>query len=217
MKLKTFSSATIPQSASLTLTALVLLQSLSLAQTNTTNQDSTINATKEPPVKLFEPYPPKPSAEAPAGWEIHILEGSVIENLTVLRNKREIKVTVPAYELVPIPINGENLLFTKDPGFDPTLGAAQTNTIGALLTQYLESVTQLQTKLDNSIQELEATLKNNTPNTKDAPTKDPTGPKQPPAPTAASPQTATNISDSTTPTPPKDVKTEPSPTPSPAR
>ena len=107
--------------------------------------------------KLFEPYAPKPSGATPDGWEIQILEGSQIENKTTLVNKREIKVTVPAYELIPS-VGKEKITVLKDPGFEPSLATAQKNTIGAVLTQYSEKVNDLQEKLEKILGELEKGL-----------------------------------------------------------
>jgi len=104
--------------------------------------------------KLFEPYAPKPSGTTPDGWEIRILEGSQVENSTVLKNKREIKVTVPAYELVPATKDGK-ITIIKDPGFESKLANAQKNTVGAVLTQFSETAGGLQEKLDKIIQEME--------------------------------------------------------------
>jgi hypothetical protein len=106
--------------------------------------------------KLYEPYAPKPSGKAPEGWEIKILEGSQVENSTLLNGKKEIKVTVPAYELVPK--TNEGTLIIKDPGFDPKLATAQRDTIGAVLTEYSEKTIDLQLKLEKVIEELEVGL-----------------------------------------------------------
>jgi hypothetical protein len=106
--------------------------------------------------KLFEPYAPKPSGKAPDGWEIKILEGSQVENSTTLDNKKEIKVTVPAYELVPKQ-SSTSIVF-KDPGFEPELSTSQKSTIGAVLTDYSEQAGELQSRLEKVIQELEKGL-----------------------------------------------------------
>jgi hypothetical protein len=186
---------------------LCALGTLLQAQTSPT-QPPQSNQSKEPPVKLFEPYPPKPSSDAPPGWEIHILEGSVIENVTVLRNKREIKVTVPAYELVPVAIKGESFTISKDPGFDPTQGTTQTNTIGAILANYIDTITNLQTALETTIQELETTLKSIPPK------QDITTPQPPPkSPESIQPTPQPTPSPTPAPTTPTDVKPEPTPTP----
>jgi hypothetical protein len=113
------------------------------------------NASEGQP-KLYEPYAPKPSGKAPEGWEIKILEGSQVENSTNLNGKKEIKVTVPAYELVPI-LSEETRVIT-DPGFDPKLATAQKNTIGAVLTAYSEEAYSLQEQLNKVISELEEGL-----------------------------------------------------------
>lgn len=105
--------------------------------------------------KLFEPYKPKPSGSAPDGWEIKILEGSSVDSTTVLKNGKEVKVSAPAYELVP----KEGALTFRDPGFQPELANAQKYTIGALLTQYSEKASDLQESLDRVVSELEANLR----------------------------------------------------------
>jgi hypothetical protein len=106
--------------------------------------------------KLYEPYAPKPSGVIPAGWEIKILEGSQVENSTILPPKREVKITVPAYELVPKQEGGSVVLM--DPGFAPKLSTAQKETIGAILTDYSEKVIDVQAKLEKLTAELEKKL-----------------------------------------------------------
>lgn len=105
--------------------------------------------------RLIEPYAPKPSGPTPEGWEIKILEGSVVESVTRLKSGREIKVSTPAYELVPI----GDVLVISDPGFNPTLANSQTDTIGAVLTKYSEEAHILQERLKKIIEELEKNLK----------------------------------------------------------
>jgi len=114
-----------------------------------------LNASEGQP-KLYEPYAPKPSGKPPEGWEIKILEGSQVENSTNLNGKKEIKVTVPAYEIVPK--TSEETKVIRDPGFDPKLATAQKATIGAVLTEYSEEAQELQIKLDKVIIELEEGL-----------------------------------------------------------
>ncbi len=106
--------------------------------------------------KLFEPYAPKPSGKCPDGWEIKILDGSQVENSTTLTSGKDIKVTVPAYEIVP-KITPETTVL-KDPGFDPVLGTTQKATIGAILTDYSEATIDLQSRLEKVTKELEAGL-----------------------------------------------------------
>lgn len=106
--------------------------------------------------KLFEPYAPKPSGKCPEGWEIKILDGSQVENSTTLSSGKDIKVTVPAYEIVAK--TGPDTIITKDPGFDPVLGTTQRATIGAILTDYSEATIDLQARLEKVTKELEAGL-----------------------------------------------------------
>jgi hypothetical protein len=106
--------------------------------------------------KLFEPYAPKPSGKCPDGWEIKILEGSQVENSTTLASGKDIKVTVPAYEIVPK--STPETVVLKDPGFDPVLGTTQKATIGAILTDYSETTIDLQNRLEKVTKELESGL-----------------------------------------------------------
>jgi len=145
-------------------TVLIASQTIGLAQKAGTEQP-----------KLYEPYAPKPSHAIPAGWELKILQGSKVENKTTLKNQKEIKITVPAYELVPITsgkqeMNPETTLL-KDPGFKPNLANNQTDTLGAVLTQYSEITESLQTKLQNIIGELETNIGTTSSTTSNATTK----------------------------------------------
>jgi hypothetical protein len=109
--------------------------------------------------RLTEPYNPKPSGECPTGWEIQILEGSQIDNSTTLNNKRVVKVTVPAYELVPSkPKDGSVMTTLRDPGFDPKLANAQKDTVGATLTSYSEQAGVLSEKLSKIVESLRKDL-----------------------------------------------------------
>lgn len=112
--------------------------------------------------KLFEPYAPKPSGKSPEGWEIKILEGSQVENSTTLGSGKDIKVTVPAYEIVA-KASTETIII-KDPGFDPALGTTQKATIGAILTDYSEAAIELQNRLEKVSKELEVGLGTDTNN-----------------------------------------------------
>jgi hypothetical protein len=135
---------------------LSLCLSLSLAlTTGAQSQEATPKEGEGPggQPRLFEPYNPKASGKAPEGWEMKILEGSQVENTTVLEGKKEIKVTVPAYELVPSKIEGVAVI--TDPGFDPKLATAQKETIGAILTLYSEEAVELQEKLEKVTAALE--------------------------------------------------------------
>lgn len=126
---------------------------LLLAPAGATEQEKT--------TKLFEPFAPKPSHTLPTGWELQILKGSKVENKTTLKNNKEIKVTVPAYELVPVPVaNNSSVKATilQDPGFKPDLANNQSDTIGAVLTEYSESTTFLEGKLQSIIDSLEKEL-----------------------------------------------------------
>jgi len=109
--------------------------------------------------KLFEPFAPKPSHTLPPGWELQILKGSKVENKTTLKNNKEVKVTVPAYEIVPITTasnpTGRRPAILSDPGFKPELANNQTDTIGAVLTEYSEATTILEEKLETIIKTLE--------------------------------------------------------------
>lgn len=141
--------------------ALVLIYTLSAGNLQT------LQANEGQP-KLFEPYAPKPSGKSPDGWEIKILEGSQVENSSTLSSGKDIKVTVPAYEVVPK--TNQQTVVLKDPGFDPLLGTTQNATIGAILTDYSEATVELQAKLEKVTQELEKSLGSPTETTTSAST-----------------------------------------------
>jgi hypothetical protein len=117
--------------------------------------ESQVHANEGQP-KLFEPYAPKPSGKSPESWEIKILEGSQVENSTTLTSGKDIKVTVPAYEMVP-KVSPDSVVL-KDPGFDPALGTTQKATIGAILTEYSEVTVDLHGRLEKVTKELEKAL-----------------------------------------------------------
>lgn len=153
------------------------------------NLTQTLQASEGQP-KLFEPYAPKPSGKSPDGWEIKILEGSQVENSSTLSSGKDIKVTVPAYEIVP-KTNPETVVL-KDPGFDPSLGTTQTATIGAILTDYSEATVELQAKLEKVTQELEKGL--GSPTEQNSPNSPNAGSAKQASPTKETKETNTNKS-----------------------
>jgi len=138
------------------------------AQTPSANKKPAEPAGEPQRTQLLEPYAPKPSGNAPEGWEIKPLKGSSIETVTRLQNGKEIKVNAIAYQLVP----KDGGVVLKDPRFDPRLANSQTATIGAVITNYSEKVTSLQKELDETIAALDEAL-SKTPTAKPAPAPTP--------------------------------------------
>jgi hypothetical protein len=104
--------------------------------------------------KLFEQSKPKPMGAIPAGWKLTVIEGQKTEHPPIkLPNGKEATAKSAAYVIVP-----ESGKYILDPCFDVTKGNAQSDTIGAVLTQYAEQNKKLETKLDTLVEALQAAL-----------------------------------------------------------
>lgn len=87
-------------------------------------------------IRIYESAPPKPIGQVPQGWELAVVQGRKIEHPPIeLPNGKQTRLTSLAYILVP----QEGRVSFTDPGFDPELGTAQKDTVGASLTSFIES------------------------------------------------------------------------------
>lgn len=108
-------------------------------------------------VRVYEQAPPKPLGALPDGWRLEKLTGHLTKQPPVtLPNGESTNITTSAYALVPEPSPG-SIVFV-DPGFNSTQGNAQKKTIGAVLTDHVESATTLNTRLNDAIGALKEAL-----------------------------------------------------------
>lgn len=114
-----------------------------------------VSASGGTPVQVVERSNPKVIGAVPAGWEIVPLEEAKMESDPIeIQPGVTQTIQVNPYKLVP----DQPRTALKDPGFDPALGNAQTNTIGAALTRYNEEASELATRLQAAIKTLNAIL-----------------------------------------------------------
>ncbi len=107
--------------------------------------------------RIVEQAQPKPTGAIPVGWRLEVLKGHTIKQQpSTLPNGEQTTVTTSAYVLVPEEKQGA-IVFT-DPAFDPKLGNAQKNTIGAVLTDYMDTAAGMTKRLDTAIESLKSVL-----------------------------------------------------------
>ena len=88
-------------------------------------------------VKLFAPFPAKPLAQPPAGWHLDASSSAPPFTREVeLAPGTTITLTIRPHLLVP-DADGAAVFTIPEPGYDDTLGYAQTATVGAILSNSL--------------------------------------------------------------------------------
>ncbi|TAE77350.1 MAG: hypothetical protein EAZ65_02470 [Verrucomicrobia bacterium] len=109
-------------------------------------------------VKLLAPFPAKPLTQAPAGWKIQQPETvPAFARQIRLENGTEITLSIRPHLLVPA-ADGRQSFAIQEPGYNPTLGYAQTRTLGAILGDSLERMDEDSRRLGESLDQLEQLL-----------------------------------------------------------
>ena len=91
-------------------------------------------------VKLFAPFPAKPLAQPPAGWHLDPANSATPFTREVeLAPGTTITLTIRPHLLVP-DADGANVFTIPEPGYNNTLGYAQTDTVGAILSNSLRQL-----------------------------------------------------------------------------
>ena len=108
-------------------------------------------------VLVIERSTPKVVGIIPPGWKVIPLEGAKIESDPIeIRPGLSSVITLSPYKLVPDPKQAP--LTIKEPGFDPSLGNRQTNTVGAVLASYAREEQKLDEKLGSVLDQLRSAL-----------------------------------------------------------
>jgi hypothetical protein len=108
-------------------------------------------------VLVVERSIPKIVGIVPSGWKIVPLEGARIESDPIeIRPGLSSVITLSPYKLVPDQKQAPYSL--KEPGFDPSLGSHQINTVGAILSDYTREEQKLDEKLGSVIDQLRTAL-----------------------------------------------------------
>jgi len=108
-------------------------------------------------VRIYEPVQPKSVGVLPSGWTLAILKDRKIQAAPVaLPTGKSAKITALAFVVVPDEQKGSILV--ADPGYDPKKGLRQTDTIGAVLTAYIEESEKLSRSLEAASQQLRSEL-----------------------------------------------------------
>jgi hypothetical protein len=108
-------------------------------------------------VMVLERSTPKIVGIVPPGWKVVPLEGAKIESDPIeIRPGLTSVITLSPYKLVPDP--KQTPYAFKEPGFDPSLGNRQTNTVGAVLSNYTHEEQKLDDKLSSVIDQLRTAL-----------------------------------------------------------
>jgi hypothetical protein len=108
-------------------------------------------------VLVVERSTPKVVGIVPPGWKIVPLEGAKIESDPIeIRPGLSSVITLSPYKLVPDPKQAPYAI--KEPGFDPSLGNRQSNTVGAILSNYTREEQKFDEKLGSIIDQLRTAL-----------------------------------------------------------
>jgi hypothetical protein len=108
-------------------------------------------------VLVIERSTPKVVGIIPSGWKVVPLEGAKIESDPIeIRPGLSSVITLSPYKLVPDPKQAPFAI--KEPGFDPSLGNHQINTVGAILISYAREEQKLDEKLGSVIDQLRTAL-----------------------------------------------------------
>jgi hypothetical protein len=108
-------------------------------------------------VLVIERTTPKVVGIIPPGWKVVPLEGTKIDSDPIeIRAGLSAVISLSPYKLVP---DSRLAPFAfKEPGFDPILGNHQTNTVGAILTNYIREEQKLDEKLGSVIDQIRTVL-----------------------------------------------------------
>lgn len=105
-------------------------------------------------VKLLAPFPAKPLFQAPAGWRLeHPEDVPAFVEKVPLANGTTISLSIRPHVLVP-DANGDDVLAVTEPGYDPALRYAQTNTMSAVLSASVERMEEDSVKMSAALERL---------------------------------------------------------------
>jgi hypothetical protein len=108
-------------------------------------------------VLVMERTSPKVVGLIPPGWKVVPLEQIKINSDPIeIRTGLSSVISLSPYKLVPDPKLAPFAF--KEPGFDPTLGIHQTNTVGAILSNYIREEQKLDEKLGSVIDQIRTVL-----------------------------------------------------------
>ena len=108
-------------------------------------------------VLVIERNSPKVVGIVPPGWKVVPLEGTQIDSDPIeIRAGLSSVISLSPYKLVPDPKLAPFAF--KEPGFDPILGIHQTNTVGAILSNYVREEQKLDEKLGSVIDQIRTVL-----------------------------------------------------------
>ena len=109
-------------------------------------------------VKLFAPFPAKPLAQPPAGWHLDASSSAPPFTREVeLAPGTTVTLTIRPHLLVP-DADGAGIFTIPEPGYDNTLGYAQTATVGAILSHSLRQLDGDSKQLGAAIDRLQQLL-----------------------------------------------------------
>ena len=124
-------------------------------------------------VLVLERSTPKIVGIVPPGWKVVPLESAKIESDPIeIRPGLSSVILLSPYKLVPDPKQVPYAV--KEPGFDPSLGNRQSNTVGAILSNYSHEEQKLDEKLGSVIDQLRTALNQPTANPNETARQQPT-------------------------------------------
>lgn len=109
-------------------------------------------------IKLLAPFPAKALAPAPAGWKLDVSDSAPPFSREVeLADGAKVALTIRPHVLIP-DSDGAEIFTIKEPGYDDTLGYAQTSTVGAILSNSIRQLEDDSKELGAAIDSLQQLL-----------------------------------------------------------
>lgn len=135
-----------------------LLDTVSEDGTMPTSEGKSASSSGPEVIRYFGAFRAKTMGVLPEGWEVVASEDastSIIMPLE-LPNGRSGKFTIKPYVLVPV--RGSGAYVVQEPGFDALKGLDQENTVGAVLTDFVEGQEKLNSRLEGMVSAMKAEL-----------------------------------------------------------
>ncbi len=126
------------------------------------SKNSEGDATPASEIRIYSPYPAKPMAAAPEGWQYVPAPDAIFpfKQSVKLGSGLSVDLSITPFILVP-ESDGANIFSIREPGYDPSLNFTQQHTIGAMLhasTMQIEEHEKQAAKAISRLQQLLSSL-----------------------------------------------------------
>lgn len=109
-------------------------------------------------IRIVAPFPAKPLAEPPIGWQL-VQPDNVppISKTVELANGSEIRLSVRPHVLIP-DADGDRVIEIAEPGYDPSLQYGQRDTVGSILADSIHALDENSDRLAAAARRLDELL-----------------------------------------------------------